>query len=196
LGGKRIRERLCSLAINDWLGEDKSAITPAVAVFSLLSELDRHCIIFRNKKRRKAHSMKKVATMYLISLTMLLASRDAFAQAFGEYGRAVGSVPRGGSVGAGPRAPGGGTQGRIGGGGVGDVGGRGLPSRLVVAAKDAGLFPRQDEESERIVGLFEGESLVPLVQSEGGSQWFMVKTQKGLVGWVKSADVKQEAQKK
>jgi hypothetical protein len=71
-----------------------------------------------------------------------------------------------------------------------------LPARLVVAAKDAGLFPRQDEESERIVGLSEGESLVPLVQSEGGSQWFMVKTQKGLVGWIKSADVKQEVQKK
>jgi hypothetical protein len=177
-----------------WL--EKSAITPALEGFSLLSELDRHCIIFRTNKRRKAHSMKKVATMYLISLTMLIPSRDAFAQAFGEYGRAVGSVPRGGSVGAGPRAPGGGTQGRIGSGGVGDVGGRGLPTRLVVAAKDAGLFPRQDEESERIVGLSEGESLVPMVQSEGGSQWFMVKTQKGLVGWVKSADVKQEAQKK
>jgi hypothetical protein len=139
--------------------------------------------------------MKKVATMYLISLTMLLASRDAFAQAFGEYGRAVGSIPRS-SVGAGPKAPGGGAQGGIGSGGVGDVGRRGLPARLVVAAKDAGLFPRQDEESERIVGLSEGESLVPMVQSEGGSQWFMVKTQKGLVGWVKSADVKQEAPKK
>ena len=139
--------------------------------------------------------MKKVATMYLISLIMLLASRDAFAQAFGEYGRGVGSVPRG-SVGAGPRAPGAGTHGRIASGSVGDVGGRGLPARLVVAAKDAGLFPRQDEESEKIVGLSEGESLVPLVQSEGGSQWFMVKTQKGIVGWVKSADVKQEAQKK
>lgn len=141
--------------------------------------------------------MKKVATMYLISLTMLVASRDAFAQAFGEYGRAVGSIPRS-SVGAGPKAPGGGAQGGmgIGSGGVGDVGRRGLPARLVVAAKDAGLFPRQDEESERIVGLSEGESLMPMVQSEGGSQWFMVKTQKGLVGWVKSADVKQEAPKK
>jgi hypothetical protein len=195
LGGKRIRERLCALAINDWLGwRNRRLLLPRG--FFFIVEVGPTLYHLSNNKRRKAYSMKKVATMYLISLTMLMASRDAFAQAFGEYGRAVGSVPRGGSVGAGPRAPGGGTQGRIGSGGVGDVGGRGLPTRLVVAAKDAGLFPRQDEESERIVGLSEGESLVPMVQSEGGSQWFMVKTQKGLVGWVKSADVKQEAQKK
>jgi len=167
---------------------------PALAVFFIvgagltLYHLPKH-------DRWKVHSMKKIAAMYLISFTMLLASRDARAQAFGEYGRAVGSVSRG-SVSGGLKAPDGGTQGSIGNAGVGDVGGRGLPARLVVAAKDAGLFPRQDEESEKSVQLTEGESLVPLVQSEGGRQWFMVKTQKGFVGWVKSADVKQEAQKK
>jgi hypothetical protein len=168
---------------------------PALAIFFIVGT-ERRLYYLPKHYRRKAHSMKKVAAMYLISLTMLLASRDASAQAFGEYGRAVGSIPRGSVGGGGLKAPGGGTQGSSGNAGMGDVGGRGLPARLVVAAKDAGLFPRQDEESERIVQLTEGESLVPLVQSEGGRQWFMVKTQKGLVGWVKSADVKQEPQKK
>jgi hypothetical protein len=70
-----------------------------------------------------------------------------------------------------------------------------MPKRLV-AAKTTGLFPRQDEETETIAVLAEGDPLVPMVQSEGGSPWFMVKTAKGLVGWVKSSDVKQEAEKK
>jgi hypothetical protein len=140
--------------------------------------------------------MKKMAvtTIYLVGLTVLLVSQTVFAQAFGEYGRAVGSVPRGGTTG--PRAPSGGGQGNVGGGGVGDLGGRGLPARLVVATKDASLFPRQDEESERIAQLPQGEKLSPLVQSEGASHWYMVKTEKGLVGWVKSADVRPEPQKK
>lgn len=125
----------------------------------------------------------------------LFCSSLAFAQAFGEYGRAVGSVPRAkGVTGSGPA--GGGSRGSVGSGGVGDLGGRAMPVRLVVAANSAGLFSRQDEESEKITQLSEGEALVPMVQSEGGSQWYMVKTQKGLVGWVKSADVRQEKAKK
>ena len=114
-----------------------------------------------------------------------------FAQAFGEYGRAVGSIPHGrGVAGSGPSV--GGGHGNVSGGGVGDLGGRALPVRLVVTAKIAGLFPRQDDESEKIAQLTEGENLVPMVQSEGGNTWYMVKTQKGLTGWVKSVDVRQE----
>jgi hypothetical protein len=117
-----------------------------------------------------------------------------FAQAFGEYGRTLGGVPHGGITA--PKAPGGVTQDGIGNGGVGDVGGRGLPTRLVVAAKSAGLYQRQDDEGEKIDSLSEGEMLVPMVQSNGGNDWFMVKTLKGAVGWVKSADVREERVKK
>lgn len=137
--------------------------------------------------------MKQLPSTYLIGLAALLVSQTAFAQAFGEYGRAVGGIPRGGV--SAPRAPGGAGPGS-GGGGVGDLGGKGLPTRLVVASKDASLFPRQDEESEKVASLREGENLTPLVQSEGASQWYMVKTQNGLVGWVKSTDVRQDSQKK
>jgi hypothetical protein len=71
-----------------------------------------------------------------------------------------------------------------------------MPLRLVVTAKNAGLFARQDEEGEKIAQLLEGENLVPMVQSEGARQWYMVRTQKGLVGWIKSADVRGEHTKK
>jgi hypothetical protein len=127
--------------------------------------------------------------MFVCSATLV------YAQAFGEYGRTLGGIPHGQGV-TGSRAPGGVTQGGTGSGGVGDVGGRALPSRLVVATKDAGLYPRQDDESERLVQLAQGEAVTPMVQSAGGSEWYMVKTQKGLVGWVKATDVREEKVKK
>lgn len=139
--------------------------------------------------------MKNGFVIASIAIAQIVSASLVFAQGFGEYGRAVGSVPQGrGITGSGPS--GGFNQGNsASGGGVGDVGGRAMPVRLVVAGKNAGLYPRQDDESERITQLSEGENLVPMIQSEGGSQWFMVKTQKGLVGWVKSADVRQESKK-
>ena len=135
--------------------------------------------------------MKKSLVLSLCTVNFLLSTTLAFAQAFGEYGRAVGSIPHGRSIG-GSRASGGVTQGDVGSGGVGDIGGRKLPARLVVSVKSASLFPRQDEESEKIVQLAQGVMLVPMVQSEGGSDWYMVKTPKGLVGWIKSSDVRPE----
>lgn len=135
--------------------------------------------------------MKKSLVLSLCTVNFLLSTTLAFAQAFGEYGRAVGSIPHGRSIG-GSRASGGVTQGNVGSGGVGDIGGRKLPARLVVSVKSASLFPRQDEESEKIVQLAQGVMLVPMVQSEGGSDWYMVKTPKGLVGWIKSSDVRPE----
>jgi hypothetical protein len=138
--------------------------------------------------------MKKTAALYVIGLVALV-PHAVFAQAFGEYGRAVGSVPHGQGI-TGSRTPGGVTQGNVSGGVVGDLGGRALPLRLIVTAKSAGLFPRQDDETEKIAQLSEGEKLVPMVQSEGNNQWYMVKTQKGLVGWVKSGDVRHEKQAK
>jgi len=139
--------------------------------------------------------MKQSLILSSCAVYFFLSAALVFAQAFGEYGRAVGSIPQGRGI-TGSRTPSGVTQGNVGSGGVGDVGGRKLPMRLVVTAKSAGLFPRQDEESEKIVQLAEGEGLVPMVQSEGGSSWYMVKTPTGLVGWVKSSDVRPEKIKK
>ena len=130
-----------------------------------------------------------------LTAALLYSASMVFAQAFGEYGRIVGGVPQGQGV-TGPRAQGGVTPGGSGSGAVGDVRGRGMPTRLVVASKVAGLYPRQDDEAEKLDQLSEGEALVAMVQSSGGNDWFMVKTQKGVVGWIKSADVRQEKIKK
>ena len=126
-----------------------------------------------------------------LSVTLLLSATTVFAQAFGEYGRMLGGMPQGQGV-TGPRTSGGGTAGGSGSGAVGEVKGKGMPTRLVVASKMAGLYPRQDDEAEKLDQLQEGEALVPMVQSSGGNDWFMVKTQKGVVGWIKSVDVKEE----
>lgn len=136
----------------------------------------------------------RLSVLIAVALNLTLC-RGVFAQAFGDYGRTLGGIPHGQGV-TGPRAPGGVTQGSGGTGGVGDIGGRGLPTRLVVASKSAGLYPRQDDEAEMLDRLSEGEVLVPMVQSSGGNDWFMVKTQKGAVGWVKSTDVREEKVKK
>jgi hypothetical protein len=137
--------------------------------------------------------MKHKLLMILFAVTYLGSASWVFAQAFGDYGRTLGGIP---NTLPGPRASGGVTQGGTGNGGVGDVGGTKFPTRLVVAAKSAGLYPRQDDEAEKIDQLAQGEPLVPMVQSSGGNDWFMVKTQRGVIGWVKSADVKEEIVKK
>lgn len=139
--------------------------------------------------------MKHLLVTVSVAAVLILSAEPVLAQAFGEYGRTLGGVPHGQGI-TGSRAPGRVTQGGKGSGGVGDVGGRTLPSQLVVATKDAGLYPRQDDESERLVHLAEGEAIIPMVQSAGGSEWYMVKTQKGLVGWVKATDVREEKVKK
>ena len=140
--------------------------------------------------------MKVTHTVACGLLVGILYPQNVMAQAFGEYGRAVGGVTQrqGGAVpdvgGVGQGTGKGGSQ------GIGDLGGRALPALLVVVTKEAVLFPRQDEESEKIRKLSEGETLVPMVQSAGANQWYMVKTQQGLIGWVKSTDVREQAAKK
>ncbi len=139
--------------------------------------------------------MKHKLLIALFAVSFVGSASWVFAQAFGDYGRTLGGIPNGQTL-PGPRAPGGVTEGGTGGSGVGDVGGRKMPTRLVVAAKSTGLYPRQDDEAEKIDQLAQGEPLVPMVQSSGGNDWFMVKTQRGIIGWVKSADVKEEIVKK
>ena len=139
--------------------------------------------------------MKIMKVLTLRLLIGLVAPSGLLAQGIGEYGRIVGGVGQiQGNVGQGglqtwPGNSGG--KGRVV-EGIGGVGGRLVPSALIVASVRAGLYPLQDEESEKIAELSQGDSLVPLGQSD---QWYMVKTQKGLVGWVKSADVRAEAEK-
>lgn len=127
-------------------------------------------------------------------LTVLLAPSGLLAQAIGEYGKTVGGVgQRQGQVSQ--KALRKSSQNIKGKGvveGVGDVGGRPVPSALVVASRQAVLYPRQDDESEKIAELIQGDSLVSMGQS---NEWYMVKTQKGLVGWIKSADVRSETEK-
>lgn len=135
----------------------------------------------------------QISLIMVISLDLLI-SRAASPQAFGDYGRTLGGIPRAG--GSAPRAPGGGTQGGGVSGVVEDIGGSSLPTRLVVTSKSAGLYPRQDDETEVLDRLSEGETLVTMVQARGGNDWFMVKTAKGAIGWVKSADVREAKVKK
>lgn len=130
-----------------------------------------------------------------IVAALLVLPAIASAQAFGEYGRAVGSIPHGQGITGGGKSLGGGGQGGVSSGGIGETGGHGLPVRLIVA-KSTGLYPRQDGETEKLAQLSEGETLVPMVQAAGGTDWYMVKTQKGLVGWVMGTDVRAEKDKK
>jgi len=141
--------------------------------------------------------------MYLSKIVLIIfiiVGLDAgtiFAQGIGEYGRTVGSVPNGKTI-TGPKLPGSGSQGGKAGAGatLGAVNAQPLPTRLVVITPVATLYPRQDDETEAVSQLNQGEPLIPMVQAVGGSEWYMVKTQGGLVGWVKSIDVRQESVKK
>lgn len=135
--------------------------------------------------------MKQRILLGGIVAALLVVPAIVSAQGFGEYGRAVGSIPHGPGITGGGKSLGGSGQGSVSGGGIGETGGRSLPVRLVVA-KSTGLYPRQDGEAEKLAQLSEGETLVPMVQAAGGSDWFMVKTQKGLVGWVMGTDVRAE----
>ena len=132
--------------------------------------------------------MKKDLALIMFLSAQLSLTTPLFAQAIGEYGRVVGGIPQG----VGPRAPGSVTQGGAVSGEIGNLNGKALPIRLVVAVKEAGLYPKQDDESEKLAQLAQGETLVPMLQSSGGNDWYMVKTQKGVIGWVKSIDVKEE----
>jgi hypothetical protein len=141
--------------------------------------------------------MQFKTVMVFIVVSYVFSASAVFAQAFGEYGRAVGNVPRGKNV-TGPKGSGGVTtinpgRGGTTGGAVPE--GRVLPTRLVVAVSEAGLYPRQDDEAQKLGRLNQGEVLTPMLRSSGGIEWYMVRTQKGAVGWVKSTDVTEDLKK-
>ena len=131
-------------------------------------------------------------------LMVFVAPSGLMAQAIGEYGRIVGGVSQRQSN-ASQKASQASSQNSKGKGavsGIGDAGGRTMPSALIVASRQAALYPRQDDEAEKIAELSQGDTLVPMGQSNGGTEWYMVKTQKGLVGWIKSADIRTETAKR
>lgn len=136
----------------------------------------------------------KITKAVTFGLLMAVLTPDELsAQAIGEYGRTMGGVgQRQGSVNQkASRAPSRNTKGKVVVEGV-DVGGRPVPVALVVVSRQAALYPRQDDETEKIAELSQGDTLIPMGQSNGGNEWYMVKTQKGLIGWIKSADVRAE----
>jgi hypothetical protein len=61
----------------------------------------------------------------------------------------------------------------------------------VLTARETGvaLYPRQDAETERIGTLAKGDTLFPIAESVGSEIWYMVRTNQGLIGWVRGADV-------
>src|SRR5678815_696007 len=93
-------------------------------------------------------TMNKFISIVLLTAFLGVFPAAVLSQGIFEYGRAVGSVPHGQGI-TGGKVSGGAQQrgGTV--GGIGDVGGR-MPTRLVVSAKTTGLYPRQDEETEKL----------------------------------------------
>jgi hypothetical protein len=63
------------------------------------------------------------------------------------------------------------------------------PPTLAARATGVALYAQQDAETDRIATLEEGETLFPMVEAVGRETWYMVRTRRGLVGWVRAADV-------
>jgi hypothetical protein len=59
---------------------------------------------------------------------------------------------------------------------------------LTVGDSGASLYSQQEVESDKIATLRKGEALIPLAEAIGQQTWYMVKTARGLVGWVRAAD--------
>ena len=65
-----------------------------------------------------------------------------------------------------------------------------MPKVLRVKRDEIVVRGRHDNQSEALVKLKGGDELVPLGKVSGaGEFWYMVKTKKGTVGWVREADV-------
>jgi hypothetical protein len=127
-----------------------------------------------------------VANLFALALVWT-APQQASAQSTIEYGKQAGGLKRP----AGKASPK--TRGKAGkadqGGGTEPAEFIPLPGSLFVKAEQAILRARQDENSEAVGKMEKGENLVPMAQSAGFEKWYMVRSQKGLVGWIKASDV-------
>ena len=142
--------------------------------------------------------MQITKTIMFGVLMVFLAAGEPLAQAISEYGRTVGGAgqrQRNASPKA-SRSPSQNAKGKAVVQGIEDTGGLPIPSGLVVRSRQIGLYPRQDDTAEKITELYEGDTLIPMIQSNGGKDWYMVKTQQGIIGWVKAIDVREDTGKK
>jgi hypothetical protein len=65
---------------------------------------------------------------------------------------------------------------------------------LTVGESGASLYSQQELESDKIATLKKGETLIPLAEAVGQQTWYMVKTARGLIGWVRAIDTSGGAQ--
>ena len=130
-------------------------------------------------------------------LLVFLAPNELPAQAIGEYGRTVEVVGRRGGERPKASRSAQNSKGKAVIQGIGDTAKRPIPSGLVVMSRQVGLHLRQDDTTDKIVELYEGDRLIPMLQSNAaGNDWYMVKTQQGAIGWVKARDVREDTGKK
>jgi hypothetical protein len=146
----------------------------------------------------KGVGMQITRTIMFGVLMVFLASGEPLAQAISEYGKTVEGVGQrqGRASPKASRSPSRNAKGKAVVQGIGDTGGRPIPSGLVVMSKQIGLYPRQDDAAETIAELHQGDTLIPMMQSNSGNDWYMVKTQQGVIGWVKAVDVREDTGKK
>ncbi len=124
-------------------------------------------------------------------VSFLLVSQAVWAQGFGEYGRLLGGLgqknsgaPKG--VTPGPEDRGSVKQRSFDSSGVSST----MPAALSVESDEAVLYARSEDWADKMMQLPRGEKLVPMVQATAATAlWYMVKTQTGAIGWVKSSDV-------
>lgn len=133
----------------------------------------------------------------VLMLPLVLLSPKVFAQAITEYGKVTGGAgkrqanlnPKGARASKQVGKDKGTVQ------GMADVATVQLPSALIVESKEAALHHRHDEWSDKLLHLAYGERLTPIAETTAGNAlWYMVKTETGIVGWVKSTDIKKAAE--
>ena len=132
-------------------------------------------------------SLRWIVAAALTSTLVLCAHQETKAQGTFEYGKQLGNLKK-------PKVSRGGTKKR--GSGKGSEGSeqlpvQSLPNVLSVEGNEVYLYTRQDKHSDAVAKLEHGEKLTPLGEAFGsGEAWYMVKTQKGAVGWVQSSSVR------
>jgi hypothetical protein len=136
--------------------------------------------------------MKKKSGAVFVFLFLLL-PQVGFGQGFGEYGKLLGGLGQknGGGV---PKGVTPGTEVR---GSAkhrspdaGELRRNLMPPALIVESNEAVLYTRSEEWADKVTQLSRGEKLIPMVQAAGASAvWYMVKTETGAIGWVKSSEV-------
>jgi clan AA aspartic protease (TIGR02281 family) len=58
-----------------------------------------------------------------------------------------------------------------------------------VAKPGVKLYARQEEQSEVVAEIEPGEKLLPLASTSAKDPWYLVRTEKGILGWIKSSEI-------